>query len=75
MAGVKGMKGGGGRRPGSGRKPSGAPKKVQVTITITQDQRADMDSLKRRGVDVNRALGKELNRLAIAYDLADFGII
>ncbi len=66
----------GGRRLGSGRKAlPDTVKKVQVTITITQDQRADMESLKRRGVDVNQALGKELNRLAIAYDLVDFGII
>jgi hypothetical protein len=72
MAGVKGMKGGGGRRPGSGRKASGR-KKVQVTITITPEQRADLDYLKSRAVDTNVVIGREIHRLAIAYDLSDFG--
>lgn len=74
MAGVKGMKGGGGRRPGSGRKPSGNPK-TQVTITITRMQREELDALRSRGVDMNAAIGKEIHRLSVAYDLADAGIV
>ena len=73
MAGVKGMKGGGGRRPGSGRKASDA-KKVQVTITITQRQREDLEYLKSRAVDTNKVIGRELTRLAIAHQLAEVGI-
>jgi hypothetical protein len=64
MAGVKGMKGGGGRRPGSGRKATGS-KKVQVTITITPEQREDLDALRSIGVDVNDEIGKAISRLAI----------
>lgn len=75
MAGVKGMKGGGGRRPGSGRKLAGQSKKVQVTITITQEQREDLDYLKSRAVDTNAVIGRELHRLAIAHELAEAGIV
>lgn len=75
MAGVKGMKGCGGRRPGSGRKLGGSAKKVQVTITITPEQRDDLAYLKSRAVDTNAVIGKELHRLAIAYELADAGIV
>ena len=67
------MKGGGGRRPGAGRKTS-AQKKVQVTITITQEQRAELDYLKSRAVDTNVVLGREIHRLAIAHELAEHGI-
>ena len=74
MAGVKGMKGGGGRRPGAGRKPSGTAKK-QVTITITKEQREELDALRARGVNVNAALGREIHRLSVAFDLADLGIV
>ena len=74
MAGKKGMKGCGGFRPGAGRKPSETPKK-QVTITITQQQREELDSLRSRGVNVNEAIGKEIHRLSVAYDLADLGIL
>lgn len=28
-----------------------------------------------RGVDVNKAIGREIHRLAVAYDLADDGIV
>ena len=73
MSGVKGMKGGGGRRPGAGRKASGDPK-TQVTVMITQAQRDEYDALRARGVDMNAALGREIHRLSIAYDLADAGI-
>ena len=66
MAGVKGMKGGGGRRPGAGRKATGS-KKVQVTITITPEQRAELDYLKSRAVDTNVVLGREIHRLACAH--------
>lgn len=74
MAGTKGMQGGGGRRPGSGRKPLGAKKKVQVTITITREQRAELDYLKSRAVDTNVVLGREIHRLAVAHELAESGI-
>lgn len=74
MAGTKGMQGGGGRRPGSGRKPLGAKKKVQVTITITREQREDMEYLKSKAVDTNAIIGRELHRLAIAFELAESGI-
>ena len=67
------MKGGGGRRPGSGRKATGS-KKVQVTITITQEQRAELDYLKSRAVDTNVVLGREIHRLAVAHELAESGI-
>ena len=67
------MKGGGGRRPGSGRKATGS-KKVQVTITITPEQRAELDYLKSRAVDTNAELGGEIHRLAIAHELAEHGI-
>lgn len=75
MAGVKGMKGGGGRRPGSGRKLAGKSKKVQVTITITQEQLEDMEFLKSRAVDTNAIIGRELHRLALAHELAEAGIV
>ena len=74
MSGVKGMKGGGGRRPGAGRKAPGG-KKVQVTITITQEQRAEMDYLKSRAVDTNVIIGREIHRLAVAHELAEDGIV
>lgn len=61
MAGVKGRSGG--RREGAGRKASGA-KKVQVTITITQQEREDLDYLKSEEFDTNKALGREIHRLA-----------
>lgn len=71
MAGVKGRSGG--RREGAGRKASGA-KKVQVTITITREQREDMEYLKSKAVDTNAIIGRELHRLAIAFELAESGI-
>lgn len=61
MAGVKGKSGG--VRPGAGRKPS-LSKKVQVTITITAQQRADLDYLKGRAVDTNAVIGREIHHLA-----------
>lgn len=63
-------------RPGAGRKAL-APekKKVQVTVTLTPAQLEDMKALRSRGVDVNKAIGREIHRLAIAYDLADVGIV
>lgn len=71
MAGVKGRSGG--RREGAGRKASGA-KKVQVTITITPEQREDMEYLKSKAVDTNAIIGRELHRQAIAFELAELGI-
>ena len=70
MAGVKGMKGGGGRRPGSGRKATGS-KKVQVTITITPEQREELDYLKGKAVDTNAVLGREIHRRAAALKRAE----
>lgn len=64
----------GGARPGSGRKPR-ADKKVQTTITITPLQLEDLKSLKARGIDTNKAIGREISRLATAFDLADAGIV
>ena len=75
MAGIKGMKGGGGRRPGSGRKLAGNAKKVQVTVTLTREQRDDLDYLKSRAVDTNAVIGRELHRLAVAHELAEAGIV
>lgn len=65
----------GGARQGAGRKRQGAERKQQVTVTLTADQAADLRSLRERGVDVNKAIGKEVQRLAIAYDLSDLGIV
>ena len=70
MAGVKGMKGGGGRRPGSGRKATGS-KKVQVTITITQEQRAELDYLKSEGVDTNVVIGRWIHERAMLFKMAE----
>lgn len=66
----------GGSRPGAGRKAL-APekKKVQATVTLTPAQLEDMKALRSKGVDVNKAIGREIHRLAIAYDLADAGIV
>lgn len=71
MAGVKGRSGG--RREGAGRKASGA-KKVQVTLTITQQQREDLDYLKSKAVDTNKVLGREIQRLATAFEIAELGV-
>lgn len=75
MAGTKGMKGGGGRRPGSGRKVGPKGRKIPVVISITEQEKADMDYLKSRAIDTNAAIGRELHRLAIAYELAEVGIV
>ena len=66
----------GGSRPGAGRKAL-APekKKVQATVTLTPAQLEDMKALLSRGVDVNKVIGREIHRLATAYDLADLGIV
>lgn len=64
----------GGARPGAGRKRLGAQRKQQVSVTLTADQVADLRSLRERGVDTNAAIGREIHRLAIVYDLADAGL-
>ncbi len=69
MAGVKGMKGGGGRRPGSGRKATGS-KKVQVTLTITQEEREELDYLKSKGVDTNEVIGRWIHERAMLFKMA-----
>ena len=46
-----------------------------MTITITQEQREDLDYLKSRAVDTNAVIGRELHRLAIAHELAEAGIV
>ena len=66
----------GGSRPGAGRKAlASEKKKVQATVTLTPAQLEDMKALRSRGVDVNKAIGREIHRLATAYDLADLGIV
>lgn len=74
MSEVNGTKGRGGMRPGAGRKPK-PDKKVQVTITLTQEQRADMAYIKSKAVDTNALIGRELHRLAVALELAESGIV
>jgi len=64
----------GGARPGAGRKAIGAKKKVQVTITITQEQREEMEYLKRRAVDTNAIIGREIHRLAVAHEMGELGV-
>lgn len=64
----------GGARPGAGRKALGAKKKVQVTITITQEQRAELEYLKSRAVDTNVIIGREIHRQALIHDLAELGV-
>lgn len=64
----------GGVRPGAGRKAFGAKKKVQVTITITQEQREEMEYLKRRAVDTNVIIGREIHRMAVAHEMAELGV-
>lgn len=73
MAGIKGMKGGGGRRPGAGRKASGS-KKVQVTLTITQEEREELDYLKSKGVDTNVVIGRWIHERAMVFKMAELGI-
>lgn len=65
----------GGARQGAGRKCLGDEKRQQVTVTLSAGEVADLRQLRSRGVDVNRAIGRELHRLAVAYDLADAGIV
>ena len=67
------MKGGGGRRPGAGRKASGS-KKVQVTLTITQEEREELDYLKSKGVDTNVVIGRWIHERAMVFKMAEQGI-
>ena len=73
---IEATRGRGGRRPGSGRKalPDGK-KKVQITITLTQMQKEELDYLKSRAVDTNVIIGREIHRLAVAHELAEAGIV
>lgn len=55
----------GGRRPGSGRKPLPAgAKKVQVSLTLTPQGRADLERLREQGLDVNAALEDYISEIA-----------
>ena len=65
----------GGKRPGAGRKRQGDVLKKQVTVTLTSEEIEDLKSLRERGVDVNKAIGREIRRLATIHDLADVGIV
>ena len=62
----------GGARPGAGRKALGEKKKVQVTIT--QEQREELEYLKSRAVDTNVILGREIHRQALIHELAELGV-
>ena len=42
MAGVKGMKGGGGARPGAGRKPKPKPESAQPALVVIEQGERDM---------------------------------
>ena len=64
----------GGARPGAGRKALGEKKKVQVTITITQEQREELEYLRGRAVDTNVILGREIHRQALIHELAELGV-
>lgn len=71
---LKTKPGRGGARPGAGRKCKRGEPLVTASIRITPTELEDLQSLRQRGVDVNKLLGKEIRRLATAYDLADLGI-
>lgn len=76
MAGVKGMRGGGGSRPGAGRKtPRAGQRKVPTVISITEDQREDLNYLRSRGVDTNAVIGREIHRLADALAIAEAEVV
>lgn len=65
MAGVKGMRGGGGSRPGSGRKALGEQKKkVQASISITPDQMDDLRFLRTARKDANSIIGQFISTIA-----------
>jgi hypothetical protein len=58
----------GGKRPGAGRKRQGEALKRQVTVTLSSEEVESLFLLRERGVDVNRAIGRELVRLAKEED-------
>lgn len=55
----------GGARPGSGRKPLPAgAKKVQVSVTLSPQGRADLERLREQGIDINAAMEDYIHEIA-----------